>query len=425
MGAAQAIGASIDAYDQYKRFLDKGDDEYVQHLEEGSRFWIRLAKTTVNPRLKAPSTKVKNVNPKERLHADLVSVGDLSLPFSELDEDFPEGYDGIDELTKVVKAAIFAHGKKLKMGEGDTGFFSSIEVGRQAAQHELGKILPPSPNNWTDFASDEACSRLAFYAIGQLHLTGIVDSDKTVCQLPEETVCKVDLAFLHKYSTRTGFERYGCIAYFSVTKKLLGIYWCSGNRLVQPGHSDWEHVKYVYRSSLMAGVTIWDHLVNVHWIISNNVVYAIRENLSANHSLRRLLKPHTFETVSVSCCYCYFYCLYKLLQRIEMLILTVTTTELFASCLFSLLSILLQLQLLNALQIISIIVTTIMTSPDMGSLSTGSTGTAKGLAATAAISITAPPFNTDSSYDNFNDTLFNIDQSCFAVYSASYQRLSL
>mmetsp|Transcript_5664 Transcript_5664/g.9318 ORF Transcript_5664/g.9318 Transcript_5664/m.9318 type:complete len:301 (+) Transcript_5664:892-1794(+) len=50
----------------------------------------------------------------------------------------------------------------------------------------------------------------------------------------------------------------------------------------------------------MCVVTVKDHLVNVHWIISNQLVHATRQCLSPDHPLRRLLRCHTHQSSRVN-----------------------------------------------------------------------------------------------------------------------------
>ena len=58
-----------------------------------------------------------------------------------------------------------------------------------------------------------------------------------------------------------------------------------------PGDSDWEYVKFVFRSSLFSYVTLVDHLFGIHMQMGNLVTVASRENLSTDHPVRRFLVP--------------------------------------------------------------------------------------------------------------------------------------
>jgi hypothetical protein len=69
------------------------------------------------------------------------------------------------------------------------------------------------------------------------------------------------LSFLHNYETRDLYERYGAIGYFNSEQNLTAIWWCHGQKLVTAtsANAEWEHAKYVLRSSLLSLVTAKDH----------------------------------------------------------------------------------------------------------------------------------------------------------------------
>jgi hypothetical protein len=118
-------------------------------------------------------------------------------------------------------------------------------------------------------------------------------------QQNEQLILEIDLSFLSKYRTRDPFEKYGCIVYFNIKKEPIAIYWCHGQKFVYPNEEDWSHVKYVFRSSLITAITLKDHLVEVHWIISNTLVFATIESFDVFHPIKRLLTPHIYYTMNV------------------------------------------------------------------------------------------------------------------------------
>jgi hypothetical protein len=88
----------------------------------------------------------------------------------------------------------------------------------------------------------------------------------------------------------------------------------TGGRLVLPNvpadAADWEHAKWVFKVSLFTGITLRDHLVHLHFLFSNNVVTAAREQLGSkkgsagsdrgDSAIRRLLRPFTYRTVAIN-----------------------------------------------------------------------------------------------------------------------------
>lgn len=90
---------------------------------------------------------------------------------------------------------------------------------------------------------------------------------------PTPPTYEIDLSFLHQYETRSLFERYGCVAVFGADQTILGVYWCHGDKLGLPvdpqsssedASTEWEHAKYVFKSSLLPATTLKDHLVHLH-----------------------------------------------------------------------------------------------------------------------------------------------------------------
>ena len=94
---------------------------------------------------------------------------------------------------------------------------------------------------------------------------------------------------------------HGVIAYFTTTRASCGLYWCSQKKLVtrsddtkSDSNSEYQHVSVLFRSSLLLQVTIFDHLIGTHWIISDGLLLASERHLDADHPIRRLIKPHTY-----------------------------------------------------------------------------------------------------------------------------------
>ena len=71
--------------------------------------------------------------------------------------------------------------------------------------------------------------------------------------------------------------------------------------LVLPGDADsWEFAKFSLRSTLVSLSTLRDHLCYCHWVISNRVSVASRENLGHNNPVRRVLALFTFRSAAIN-----------------------------------------------------------------------------------------------------------------------------
>jgi hypothetical protein len=62
----------------------------------------------------------------------------------------------------------------------------------------------------------------------------------------------------------------------------------------------WEHAKWVIRVSVMAEVTLIDHLLWSHLVVSNGVSNAAFKHLEPSHRIRQLLKPFTFRANTIN-----------------------------------------------------------------------------------------------------------------------------
>ena len=119
-------------------------------------------------------------------------------------------------------------------------------------------------------------------------------------QSPVDAYYEVDLSFLGCYEVRRKYERYGSIAFFDKDRSLIAMYCTSKKQLVRPNDIDWMHVKAHFRSTMVATCTLREHLCHNHFIISNSFMLSTRQNLSPHHPIRRLLKPHFYNTADVN-----------------------------------------------------------------------------------------------------------------------------
>ena len=82
--------------------------------------------------------------------------------------------------------------------------------------------------------------------------------------------------------------------------KLLGVYVCHYNKMFYPGDDQWEHAKLCFRCTVTTGITLKDHLHDLHWVKANGLCIAAREGTGPDSPLRRLLKPHYWNTATIN-----------------------------------------------------------------------------------------------------------------------------
>ena len=153
------------------------------------------------------------------------------------------------------------------------------------------RLIPPEAVHWDDLSSDAAQSRFAFAGLGASHLARTDAPDASFV---------VDMTWMADLSVRAGFERYGAAAWFDESRAIVRITWSHGDRDVRPGEPDWEHAKFAWRSSVLVGITLADHLWGLHLRLGNEMVVATRECLPADHPIRLLLKPYCFRSVAIN-----------------------------------------------------------------------------------------------------------------------------
>lgn len=160
----------------------------------------------------------------------------------------------------------------------------------------------------TDHSSDKAISRWCYagMAAHRLQCPGItgyrvgMSMDSEPVQNKTDEYCLVDFSWLSGFEVREGFETYGATAFFDKERKLTKIHWSHGDKTVTPKDSEWAHAKWAFKVSVLLGVTLRDHLADVHHIVSEQLVIASREALGKNHPLRRLTKPFTYGTADIN-----------------------------------------------------------------------------------------------------------------------------
>lgn len=156
-----------------------------------------------------------------------------------------------------------------------------------------------------DMLSDQAMTHLAFAGCACLYTHRIACTWNPGHGIPDEKFLQEavyinDMTGLSTFRVRKPFERYGAAAYFDKDYQIIAIYWSHKSQLVKKGEQLWNHVKYVWRSSFFAYITICDHLLVTHMMECNAFVTASRKALSINHPLRIFIKPFTYHTVSVN-----------------------------------------------------------------------------------------------------------------------------
>jgi len=195
--------------------------------------------------------------------------------------------------------------------------WKSLEVARQSMATAAGRDLPEPNIPWRgeesgarrawDVTSDEAISMICFSGLAAQHLVRVGSRVYSHLPAPIQQACAdsnasyvVDFSWMSTLEVRDGFERYGATVFIDEDANVIKMYWAHGDKFINPGEAGWEHVKWVFRSSLVTGVTLKDHLIGIHMMSANFLTTCTRENLSPSHPIRRFIRPHSYRTLQVN-----------------------------------------------------------------------------------------------------------------------------
>eukprot|EP01119_Soliformovum_irregulare_P022296 TRINITY_DN759_c0_g1_i1.p1 TRINITY_DN759_c0_g1~~TRINITY_DN759_c0_g1_i1.p1 ORF type:complete len:1432 (-),score=425.71 TRINITY_DN759_c0_g1_i1:53-4348(-) len=290
--AGKVLADAANTFEEHDKQLVKGLDPYTKFVMG----------------LKDVAIKEWNIMPPRGL--DMASP--LDRPMKELSFFLPEcapneipGWDEDQPEGSSIKRQI---ARKLVNAD----LWSIVDLPRQFQDRQeaityrwnIFGALPPPNVVFDELKSDKAMSRLAFFGLAA-HRT---KRTSNVHGIPDRSllteICYVnDATALSSFKVRAGFEQYGAAAYFDKDYEIIGIYWSHAERMIlKPATStpEWEHAKWVWKSSFFAEVTIVDHLLVTHMIEANALVSASRHFLSSDHPLRIFLKPFTYHTVSIN-----------------------------------------------------------------------------------------------------------------------------
>jgi hypothetical protein len=168
-------------------------------------------------------------------------------------------------------------------------------------EQAFGGHAPHQYRSLGELSSDAAISTIFFNGCGASYVRPTNAAPHAV---PEGAAFEVNFEDLYKYETRAPFVRYGATGYFAnaVGKlpDLIAIWHCDTQALVRPTDAGWRHARAVLKASLGTHLTLRDHLAQLHWTYANGLDIAARTTLNQDHFLRRLLRPHYYNTSAIN-----------------------------------------------------------------------------------------------------------------------------
>lgn len=237
---------------------------------------------------------LSKMKPKKHLVKNHLAYAlNLEVPRA-FEEEFGQG---VDEKVNIIAKNI----AKLPM----TDTFETFRPDENPVEYvmsRLGTVFPPLVQQWDDKLSDEALTRFCLY--------GLTAHRIEVEHIEGVKYYVVRTNTLSLFDVRKGLARYGGDCYFTEDWRVSHII-DNGYLPVTPqgqpqpkrwapGEPDWDLGKFRFRSSALVLVTIVDHLYAIHMQFGNLVVTSVRENLCADHPVRRFLLPFTYNTIAVN-----------------------------------------------------------------------------------------------------------------------------
>jgi len=171
-------------------------------------------------------------------------------------------------------------------------------------------VMPSHNVDWSKdnvLMTDEGMSIFAFQGIG-CQYTKKIDineekGDEYDFAVPDNAVYINDFTFLSRYEVRENLEKYGAAAFFDVNHEIISIYVSHLDKIINKQDNDnihlWKYAKYVWKTCVIAGVTIKDHAIDCHLMYANTLIKAMT-TLNPNHPIYRLLLPFTFRTTYIN-----------------------------------------------------------------------------------------------------------------------------
>ena len=164
-------------------------------------------------------------------------------------------------------------------------------------------IYPPIIQEWIDKTSDRALTHLCLHGLGAHRMEMADNRQHPGCRYVVRTNQMSTL------TVREGYETYGNDAYFDENFRVVKIVRAENGEVWEgqkistytpDGSRDWEYAKFCFRCSLFTMVTLVDHLYGTHLQLANVAVQAMREQLSADHPIRRFLVPFSYGSININ-----------------------------------------------------------------------------------------------------------------------------
>lgn len=163
-----------------------------------------------------------------------------------------------------------------------------------------GKALPLSFNTDFNMKTDKSFSRIFFHGIAAPLME--ISDEVTDPEHLKYGPFMVDMEFMNCLEVRRPelFKNYGARVHFDANQMVSAIYDCDMGKLVLPGQPEWEEAKFQAKVSAFLLTTAREHLLQTHFLVSNNASREVVKTLPPDHPIRRLLAIFTYNAVGIN-----------------------------------------------------------------------------------------------------------------------------
>lgn len=270
-----------------------GSNEVLE-TDEVSMGWIKAGPFYI----KSPLVPLHEMNVSPKFKTSMLNRADISE-----NDTLDSVFEGLKnrKMTDIVKIA-YTNDDILPLDDSTIPFADEAQALRIADEllFAKGKALPLTYNTDFNMKTDESFSRIFFHGIAAplMEISDEVTDPEHIKYGP----FMVDMEFMNTLELRRPdlYKSYGARVHFDEHQMVSAIYDSHMKKLVLPGEPDWEEAKFQAKVSAFTLTTVREHLLQTHFIVSNNASREIVLTMPPDHPIRRLLAIFTFNAVQIN-----------------------------------------------------------------------------------------------------------------------------
>lgn len=266
---------------------------HIDKCDVNTRSWVRFANLKAKLFKAAEKNDIKQF-PQKNINIKFDKI--LGLDFM-IHEDSEDGNELITNLQTIIFSDAIKIINKETLSDAGYNFLKNNNVAMELIKVQFKNCLPSYKPKWQNWdSSSNTFELLAFNGLGQYYLKNIDENNLNLMPLNAEY--QIDLSYWEKFEVRPNFEKYGGVAYFDKSLNCVGIVYMS--KFYAKSDLLYNHVNFIFRSTLIMAITLREHLVAAHWVAGNSLLIPSMKYLSPTHIIRRFLRSFTFGTAAIN-----------------------------------------------------------------------------------------------------------------------------